>query len=183
MPTLITTFGGGTATNAYADLTCVNSVVTNEVLDDSAWTGASTVNRQKSVLIATKAIDALPWMGEPYYAGDYEQGLAFPRTTVALPFPVKNYLDEDDMLASQERALQRACAFQALATLVNSGQTIHEDNRRRGVANYSYTLGKVSESFAYSGGAGAQSGTWASLCQAAREELAEYVAVRRIVRA
>ena len=182
MPTLITSFGGGTATNAYADLTCVNSVVTNEVLDDNAWTGASTPNRQKAVLIATKAIDALPWMGKPYYAADYEQGLAFPRTTVAIPLSVKNNLDEDDVLSSQERTLQRACAFQALATLANSGQTIHEDHMRRGIGNYSYSLGKLSESFSYKG-AGAQSGTWASLCEDARRELAEYAHARRIVRA
>lgn len=180
---LVSSFGGGSATNCYLGLTAANSLITNHTLEYSAWTSASTLLRQIAIIKATDTIDALPWWGDRYYGNDYEQGLAFPRTSECLPAHLWP-LDEEDMLASQEDTLARACAFQTLYTLANSATSLHADNIRQGLGSYSYTLGgALSESFGYKGGAAARPATWTSLCEDAQREMRGYQLGRRLARA
>jgi len=139
--------------------------------------------RAAAIVRATDTIDALPWWGERYYEDNYEQGLAFPRTSEGVPRRLWP-LDEADFLASQEDTLARACAWQTLYTLANSATSLHADNIRQGIGNYSYTLGgALSESFGYARGASARPATWASLCEDAQRELSGYQHQRRLARA
>ena len=182
--TLTTSFGGGSATNCYIGLTACNSTIVNNLLEYSAWTAASTLNRQIAILLATRTIDALPWWGRQYYEDDYDdgQGLKFPRTEDGVPSKLWD-LDEDDFLSAQQTTLERATAFQAQYTLANSGNTIHQDNQAQGVSQYRYKLGSLEETFQYGGGGGGQRGTWQSLSPEARTELVGYVRGTKLERA
>lgn len=183
--TLIHSYGGP-GSNSYVDLTSANSVLTTMVVGDtSAWTSASTSQREASLMQGTRNVDALQYIGSRYY---WNQMLEFPRE-VSRGFPYNNtqattILSGDTEQARQQYHVQIATALQALHILKSGGVHSDIENQARGVQSWSESLGPMSQSVNYGSGSGsAARSPERVLSREALTYLADWRTSRKIYRA
>lgn len=182
--TLINSWGGN-GSNAYTTLTAANSIITTTIVGDvSAWTSATTAQKEASCVQATRQIDGLQYIGSRYY---WDQLLEFPRE-LTRRFPY-NYTDTATLAGDREQIRQQyhvevACALQALFLLKNGGLPSNLENQAQGVQSFSEQLGPMSQSVNYgSGSAAAARAPERVLSREALSYLADYKTSRKIYRA
>lgn len=154
MPTIIASWGGATS-NSYVDYTFANSYMSTKI-DASAWTDASTPQREASLLEATRVLDARNWRGEKFY---WDQRLEFPRTTYReRDLAGDQHLSGSSLVGTpwdveyvwmQERVQQATCE-QALWMLEQSESETFR-LQQRGITSFSESIGKISESYSFGG--------------------------------
>lgn len=177
--TVIASWGGGTS-NAYVSITAADSILSTTVVDYTAWTNATTAQREASVVQASRDVDARQYIGHRYY---HDQNLEFPRNlTSRFPWNYTNILTttNDPEQYRMKRRVEEATALQALFLLKNVGQQTHADIIQAGVKSWSEQVGALSTSVNYGSGASVAA---AKLSADARVLLSDYLADRRVYRA
>jgi len=169
---------GGSGDNCYVSLTDATSFVSNTIIDDDAWTVATTDTRAKALILATYDINAYNYDGQRLY---YDQILEFPRIPPGEePFPWGQVISATSTWniyqAEMKRTVEQACCYQALFILKYSGKrTIHQEFKSQGIYSVSKSAGGVSESYSYRDGIN-------RLCPEASSLLAAYRVGPRILR-
>ncbi len=175
--TVISSWGGSTD-NSYISLSAANSFITTSVVDVAAWTDATTAQREASLIEATRDVDSKQYIGQRYYT---EQRLEFPRilrTGESWPFNFTGSVPGDsDIEQTRSRlAVEQATCSQALWILRNSGRNYHNERISSGIKSFSESVGPISESATYGGGAIER------LCPEALAVLSPWFTGRRVYR-
>ena len=117
--------------------------------DTSPWAEATSEEKEKALITATRRIDALPLVGAP---ADPIQALAFPRA-FATREGVRHNWDEPEPGVYVETGVlpnvKRACMEEALATLAGGEEPLRVRLQRQGVT--SAKVGSTSESYSGTG--------------------------------
>lgn len=167
----------GTTDNSYISFTAANSYISTSMVDPSAWTDASTAQKEAALMEATRDIDSKQYIGDRYY---YEQRLEFPRKVDGSRWPwnytssVTPNVDVDQ--ARAQLAVEQATCQQALWILRNSGRNYHNERISSGIKSFSESVGPISESATYGGGAIER------LCPEALAVLSPWFTGRRVYR-
>ena len=143
---------GGSGSNVYVSYTNAASYITTKY-DYTAWTNATTVQREASLLQATDDIDYYNWIGERYY---YYQSREWPRTLtvgqddwpyrLATVVPLESSLEQ----ARAKERIQKATCEQALYILDETkDRDEHLMRQQQGIVSISETVGPISESYTY----------------------------------
>lgn len=155
MPLSLVNTWGGASSNTYADLDEFETF-TDELIDQTPYTGATTPQRAAALVQATRAIDSRNWRGQRYH---WNQRLEFPRTQYAdgNRFSNDSYLSPIGSPANPEwtrmqEKVRTACCEHAITLLDNDGEDNLLSLQARGVKSYSESIGKISESYSFSGG-------------------------------
>jgi hypothetical protein len=153
MATIVDSWGGN-GSNAYVSLTAAHSYITNAIYDASAWTDATTSQREAALIEATIDIDRLHWVGSRYYP---DQRLEFPRTLAShRVYPYTTVGSPDSVLQSQmKNDVERATCYQALYIARNAGRNEHAERIQQGIRAISENVGPIKEFVSYSGPGGA----------------------------
>lgn len=141
---------GGSSSNAYISLTAADSFIQTYVFDATAWTSATTPQREAAIAEATLLIDQFQYIGGRYYS---EQKLAFPRRHPNMSSWAEDSepITESTFQTQMQDAVERACAYQALYTCRLRGDDTHYSNQQRGIQSYTEQVGPVMESATYGG--------------------------------
>jgi hypothetical protein len=179
MATLIESWGGS-GSNVYISLTAAHSYITNAIYDSSAWSDATTAQREAALIEATIHVDRLTFIGRRYYP---DQRLAMPRavdnsirypfTTIGTPSSILQTQMKDDV--------ERATCYQALYICRNAGRNIHNERIQSGISALSEAVGPIKEFVQYNGSA-AKTGGGPILCQDTLDLLSRWRQGRRVVR-
>jgi len=157
--TFCSTFGSSIA-NAYVSLADADDILTNEVINPSYWTDASTITRQAALVTATRAIDGRNWHGTRYF---FKQALQFPRVPPGAVFPYGatsyteadaaffDWLAQDEYLTLQKSRVEKACAIQALHLIRIGGRDLERESQALGIGSESSSQAGISSSKSYSG--------------------------------
>lgn len=180
MADLIDTWGGSTS-NVYVGLTAAHSYITSAIYDSTAWTDATTAQREAALIEATIQIDRGHYVGSRYYS---DQRLEFPRsldygayrhpfTEIGTPFST--------LQAQMKNDVERACCYQALFVARNGGRNLSAERINAGIRSYSEKVGPIQEFVMYGQG---QSGAAKAqlLDHTARDILARWREGRKIYR-
>lgn len=140
---------GGSVANSYVDLTMAHSFLLTFVFDATAWTDATTAQREASLAEAAISIDNFQYIGARYYSS---QRLAFPRAMSGESdfYSVAGTPDSTFQLNMKD-AVQRAAAYQALHVCRLGGRDTDLENQARGIESYTEEVGPVRESASYGG--------------------------------
>lgn len=146
--TIIATWGGQTA-NAYINVTQANSFIESAMFDSSAWTSATTVQRDAALIQATRDIDSRQYIGTRFF---FEQRLEFPRQ-LRSSFPWNRTsaatLTSDAIQRRMQEQVQEACARQALKIAQDGGTSVHVENVKHGIVGISESVGPIREFVQY----------------------------------
>lgn len=151
--TLISSYGGSDDT-AYVTFDEANSIVASYSYEYAAWTNASTMQRTASILIATRDIDSLSWLGDRLY---WNQRLEFLRTDeVGERFPYSTSVSVANTFniyqTQMKDDVKLACALQALSrTRMPNARDTHQERQAQGIQSYSESVRSLSESYSYGG--------------------------------
>lgn len=176
---------GGYGSNCYIGLTEANSFISASVLDNSAWTSATTIQQAAALLTATSHIDGI---GTYIYSRKYsDQTLEFPRglasdwqSLVISSDGTLSYLEQ-----RMQSAVERATCVQALYLLQQLQQKSHYQMTEAGVREVEREVGPVRERFVYQSAADEKTiaGSKKSrLCKEAMDYLSDWLTSRRIIR-
>lgn len=172
---------GGVGSNAYAEYSVVDSIITTTMIEYAAWTDATTTQREAAIISATRDIDTLNYAGKKYYQ---EQRLAFPRGLPLMGNYARTYVTSSSWTTTQlqmKTDVEYATAEQALWLLRIGGRNDDAERINRGITQYSETVGPISESVRYGSG-GAASGAVSKLSPEARSYLSHWIVGRKIAR-
>lgn len=146
--TLIASWGGPDS-NSYLSLTDANSLIPSNIFEYSAWTDATSAQKEAALAIATTQIDAYGFVGARYY---WDQRLQFPRT-LRESFPWNNTvtasLTEDPVYRRMRENVQLATAVQAVFIAKSGGKNIHVENVQLGLRRFRETTGPVTDEYEY----------------------------------
>lgn len=159
--TIITSWGGKTD-NSYSTLSTATGIIHNQFLNTEAWDNATSNDKSKALIVATRQIEGLRWSGSKYF---YDQALQFPRTPPGVEHPIgilgsvssaawQTLLESDLFQARMKTRVQNAVASQALNVLQDRtesprGRSRHRDLQRKGVTSWSRSMTGISESYQY----------------------------------
>lgn len=160
----------------YIALTAAASYIESYVYDPSAWTDATTAQRQAALAEATINIDRGHYLGVPYYT---TQRLKFPRgnvtayTEVGTPSTILQQQMKEDV--------ERACCYQALFICRNAGRNEHNEAIQAGIRAKSESMGPIKEYVQYGASAGGKAQAQV-LCQEVLDLLGRWRAPPRVYR-
>lgn len=127
---------GSANANAYCDVTFADAYF-DERLNSGDWASATTMNKEASIITATRALDKEEFVG---YRASTTQALKFPRTGIVNEDSGVEYSS-----ASVPDDIKRACCELALALLIDPEMFDGglEDFANLGLGDESFTLRNV----------------------------------------
>lgn len=174
---------GGQASNCYVAVTEAYSFIATGIVDNLAWTAASTVQREAALIEATRDIDSKEYVGGRYY---YDQNLSFPRavnTGYGWQGPVRtdsSSASYNITLQHMERDVKQANCWQALYILRNGGRNEHQERIAAGIESWSEGVGPMKEYVSY--GSGGKGNKMERLSLESKALLSRWMTSRKIAR-
>lgn len=174
--TIIASYGG-IDDNSYIALTDAASFIETSIVNYTAWTSATTPQREAALIEASRNIDSRNYIGGRYF---YDQRLEFPRE-LQLAFPWNRTSVSSTTFSIEygrmERAVKEATCWEALAVLRRGGRDKLLEMRNSGVRGYRKQVGPVDEQFQFATGMGIS-----MLCPEALTLLAPWQTSRKVYR-
>lgn len=177
--TLVSSYGGPDS-NSYIDVTQANSFIRTAIIDNAAWIGLTSQQKQAALIQASRDIDSRQYIGHRYY---YEQRLEFPRQ-LRSAFPYNRTstetLTQDVIQKRMRETVQEATAHQANFIARNRGRNQAVEDIQNGITSVSESIGPIREFVQYGKRANVNSARFSA---EALQLLQEWMTGRRIFRA
>lgn len=167
---------GGDSANSYISVVSANAFITSSIVDSSAWTDSTIMQRAAALIEATRDIDSHDYLGCRYYS---DQMLLFPREFSG-QFPWNRTIGPNNFSTEQTRmqtAVEQATCYQALSILRKGGRDTHQERILSGIERFKQVAGQAEEDITYRSG-----GSSSRLCPDAINRLRSYRGQKSVFR-